>query len=36
MVMKMWDKFATLTARLAKVRIWFSNLAIYLDFSAIF
>ena len=35
-VIKMWDNFATLTARLAKVRVWFSNLTIYLDFSAIF
>ena len=24
-VIKMWDNFATLTARLAKVRVWFSN-----------
>ena len=35
-VIKMWDNFATLTLRLAKVRVWFSNLTIYLDFSAIF
>ena len=34
-VIKMWDNFATLTARLAKVRVLFSNLFIYLDFSAI-
>ena len=30
-VIKMWDNFSTLTARLAKVRIWFSNLTIHLD-----
>ena len=33
---KMWDNFARLTALLAKVRVWFNNLTIYLDFSAIF
>ena len=32
----MWDNFARLTALLAKVRVWFDNLTIYLDFSAIF
>ena len=31
-VLKMWDKFARLTALLAKVRVWFNNLTIYLDF----
>ena len=35
-VTKMWDNFARLTALLAKVRVWFNNLTIYLDFSAIF
>ena len=35
-VIKMWDNFATLTARLAKVRIWFSNLTIYVDFRPYF
>ena len=35
-VIKMWDNFARLTALLAKVRVWFHNLTIYLDFSAIF
>ena len=35
-VIKMWDNFARLTALLAKVRVWFNNLTIYLDFSAIF
>ena len=35
-VMKMWDNFARLTALLAKVRVWFNNSTIYLDFSAIF
>ena len=35
-VIKMWDNFARLTALLAKVRVWFSNSTIYLDFSAIF
>ena len=34
-IIKMWDNFATLTARLAKVHVWFSNLTIYLDFSAV-
>ena len=33
---KMWDNFARLTALLAKVRVWFNNLTIYLNFSAIF
>ena len=33
---KMWHNFATLAARLAKLRVWFSNLTTYLDFSAIF
>ena len=32
----MWDNFARLTARLAKSRVLFNNLTIYLDFSAIF
>ena len=32
----MWDNFARLTALLAKVRVWFNNLTIYLNFSAIF
>ena len=32
----MWDNFARLTALLAKVRVWFNNVTIYLDFSAIF
>ena len=31
-VIKMWDNFARLTALLAKVRVWLSNLTIYLDF----
>ena len=31
-VIKMWDNFARLTALLAKVRVWFNNLTIYLDF----
>ena len=31
-VIKMWDNFARLTARLAKVRVWFNNSIIYLDF----
>ena len=35
-VSKMWDNFARLTALLAKVRVWFNNLTIYLDFSVIF
>ena len=35
-VIKMWDNFARLTALLAKVRVWFNNSTIYLDFSAIF
>ena len=35
-VIKMWDNFARLTALLAKVCVWFNNLTIYLDFSAIF
>ena len=35
-VIKMWDIFARLTALLAKVRVWFNNSTIYLDFSAIF
>ena len=35
-VIKMWDNFARLTALLAKVRVWFNNSIIYLDFSAIF
>ena len=35
-VRKMWDNFARLTALLAKVRVWFNNLTIYLEFSAIF
>ena len=35
-VIKMWDNFARLTALLAKVRIWFNNSTIYLDFSDIF
>ena len=35
-VIKMWDNFARLTALLAKVPIWFNNLTIHLDFSAIF
>ena len=35
-VIKMWDNFARLTALLAKVRVCFNNLTIYLDFSAIF
>ena len=35
-VIKMRDNFARLTALLAKVRVWFNNLTIYLDFSAIF
>ena len=34
-VIKMWDNFARLTALLAKVHVWFNNLTIYLDFSAI-
>ena len=33
---KMWDNFARLTALLAKVHVWFDNLTIYLDVSAIF
>ena len=33
---KMWDNFAKLTVRLAKSRVLFNNLTIYLDFSAIF
>ena len=33
---KMWDNFARLTALLAKVRVWFNNSTIYLNFSAIF
>ena len=32
----MWDNFARLTALLAKVRVWFNNSTVYLDFSAIF
>ena len=32
----MWDNFARLTALLAKVRVWFNNLTICLDFSTIF
>ena len=33
----MWDNFATLTAGLAKVRVWFnSKLTFNLEFSAIF
>ena len=35
-VIKMRDNFARLTALLAKVCVWFNNLTIYLDFSAIF
>ena len=35
-VIKMWDNFATLTARLAKSRVLFNNSTIYLDFSTIF
>ena len=35
-VIKMWDNFARLTARLAKSRVLFNNSTIYLDFSAIF
>ena len=35
-VIRMWDNFARLTALLAKVRVWFNNSTIYLDFSAIF
>ena len=35
-VIKIWDNFARLTALLAKVRVWFNNSTIYLDFSAIF
>ena len=35
-VIKMWDNFARLTARLAKVRVWFNNSTIYLDFWAVF
>ena len=31
-VIKMWDNFARLTAGLAKVRAWFNNSIIYLDF----
>ena len=33
---KMWDNFARLIARLAKLRALFHNSTIYLDFSAIF
>ena len=35
-VIIMWDNFARLTVLLAKVRVWFNNSTIYLDFSAIF
>ena len=35
-VIKIWNNFARLTALLAKVRVWFNNSTIYLDFSAIF
>ena len=35
-VIKMWDNFPRLTALLAKVRVWFNNPTIYLDFSVIF
>ena len=30
----MWDNFARLTALLAKVRVWFNNSTIYIDFLA--
>ena len=33
---QMWDNFARLTALLGKVRVWFNNSTIHLDFSAIF
>ena len=33
---RVWDNFARLTVLLAKVRVWFNNLTIYLDFSALF
>ena len=32
----MWDNFATLTAGLAKVRVWFRKLTFNLEFSDIF
>ena len=35
-IIKMSDNFARLTALLAKVRVWFNNLTLYLNFSAIF
>ena len=35
-VAQMWDNFARLTARLAKMRVFFNNFAIFRDFSVIF
>ena len=35
-IIKIWNNFARLTALLAKVRVWFNNLTINLNFSAIF
>ena len=35
-VTQMWDNFARLTVRLAKMRVFFNNFAIFRDFSAIF
>ena len=33
---QMWENFARLTARLAKVHLWFDNFTVYLDFCAVF
>ena len=34
-IIKMRDDFAISTAQLAKVRVWFNNLTVFLDFFAI-